>query len=231
MPNDNATHIAFLLDRSGSMQSIVDDVIGGFNALVKDQRKTPGECTLTLVQFDGRDPQETVYDVLPIAEVPELTTETFRPRGNTPLLDAMGRLITETGRRIDATPEHTHPGKVIFVVLTDGLENASRSYTREQVLEMIKHQREVYSWEFIFLGADQDAIAESAKYGFAADTSMSFGKTPRGTGMAFCRTSDLLHRVRQVAGPATAAGAAFEAQDRAEQVEEIRKQRSQTPSA
>lgn len=225
MPNDNTTHIAFLLDRSGSMQSIKDDVIGGFNALVADQRETPGDCTLTLVQFDSQDPQETVFSTLPIAEVPELTGETFQPRGGTPLLDAMGRLITETGERIASTPEHQHPGKVIFVVLTDGLENASRTYTRERIFEMIKHQREVYSWEFIFLGADQDAIAEGGKYGFAADTSMSIGKTPRGTDMAFSMTSDMMCRIRKSKGTAAAAGAGFSEADRARQTEEIKKQK------
>lgn len=225
MPNDNTTHIAFLLDRSGSMQSIKDDVTGGFNALVADQRKTPGDCTLTLVQFDSQDPQETVFSTLPIAEVPELTGETFQPRGGTPLLDAMGRLITETGERIASTPEHQHPGKVIFVVLTDGLENASRTYTRDRIFEMIKHQREVYSWEFIFLGADQDAIAEGSKYGFAADTSMSIGKTPRGTDMAFSMTSDMMCRIRKSKGTAAAAGAGFSEADRARQTEEIKKQK------
>lgn len=235
MPDYNTTHIAFLLDRSGSMRSIADDVIGGFNALVADQRKTPGDCTLTLVQFDSQDPQEIVLATVPIAEVPDLTAETFQPRGSTPLLDAMGRLITETGERIARDPEHEHPGKVIFVVLTDGYENASQTYTRERIFEMIKHQREVYSWEFIFLGADQDAIAEGARYGFAADTSMSIGKTPRGTDMAFSMTSDMMCQIRKSKGTAAGAGAGFSEADRAKQAQEINKQkrgdRQATPTA
>jgi uncharacterized protein YegL len=196
MTKSNYTHIAFLLDRSGSMQSIKDDAIGGFNELVTDQAKAPGECTLTLVQFDSQNPQETVYDKLPIGQVPELTAAAYVPRGGTPLLDAVGRLIVTTGEQLASLPEHERPEKVIIVILTDGLENASLEYTREQVFDLITHQRETYSWEFIFLGANQDAIAEGVKYGIAVARSRTFDTTAEGTRAAYIDTSGLLRQIR-----------------------------------
>lgn len=226
MTDHNLTHITFLLDRSGSMEEIREDAIGGFNSLLADQQAGPGRCSFTLAQFDSQDPAEIVHDTLPIQEVPQLTRETFKPRGGTPLLDAMGHLITHTGERLADLPEHERPGKVIFVVLTDGLENASHFHTRKQIFEMITHQREVYGWQFMFLGADQDAIAEARSYGMSDELAMSIGKTPRGTRFALRSTSKAMATIRRAKNAAELETLAFTNEDRAEQAEEIEKQKS-----
>jgi len=197
MTRTDYTHIAFLLDRSGSMETIRDDAIGGFNRLVKDQAVLSGHCTFTLVQFDCQDPDEVVFDMVQIAKVPELTKQRFSPRGSTPLLDAMAGLIIRTGDKLRDMPEADRPGKVIVAILTDGLENASRKYTRQQVFDMITHQREVYGWEFIFLGANQDAIGEAKKYGIDVKLSSSFSATPEGTQKAFKTSADYMRALRE----------------------------------
>lgn len=196
MTRPNYTHIAFLLDRSGSMQSIREAAIGGFNRLVSDQAAEPGECTMTLVQFDGRDPREVVFDTLPIGQVPPLTEKTFVPRDNTPLIDAMGSIIVRTGEQLSALPEADRLGKVIVVILTDGLENASREYTRQQVFDMITHQRMVYGWDFVFLGANQDAIGEAGRYGIDASFARTFDSTEEGTLEVYQTTSDMISAMR-----------------------------------
>lgn len=226
MTDQNLTHIVFLLDRSGSMDEIRDDAIGGFNTLLADQQAAPGNCTFTLVQFDTQDPAEIVHDAKPIQEVPPLDRDTYQPRGGTPLLDAMGHLIAHTGQRLAAMAEHQRPGKVIFAVLTDGLENSSRLHTRSQIFDMVKHQREVYNWQFMFLGADQDAIAEAASFGIAEELSMSIGKTRQGTRRAFEMTSKSMALMRAAKSGAELSAAAFCEEDRAEQAEEIQKQQS-----
>ena len=139
MPDPKKCDITVVLDRSGSMEAVADDTIGGFNHFVKDQREEAGSACLTLVQFDTE--YEFVHRALPIAEVPRLTRQTFRPRGGTALLDALGRSINETGARLAAMPEAERPGRVVFVVLTDGEENSSREFHAAKVGQMIAHQR------------------------------------------------------------------------------------------
>lgn len=156
------TAIMVVLDRSGSMASISDDVRGGFDAFVAEQRKEPGEATLTLVQFDTA--YEVVYINRPLAEVPPLV---HVPRGSTALLDALGRGIVELGEALAKVDEADRPGRVIVVVMTDGHENASREYSRERIAAMVKEQRETYSWEFVFTGANVDAFAEARGLGIA----------------------------------------------------------------
>ena len=141
--NDNKTAIMVVLDRSGSMQPLTKDVCGGFDTFVAEQKKLPGEATLTLVQFDHE--YEIVYVNKPLDEVPPLT---HIPRGSTALLDAVGRGIGELGSALDKQPEDERPGKVIVVIMTDGQENASQEWTREKLRKLIKEQREKYSWEF-----------------------------------------------------------------------------------
>lgn len=214
MTDANYTHISFLLDRSGSMESIRDDAIGGFNGLVADQRQVPGRCTLTLTQFDNQDPTEVVFDGVLLAEIPQLTRDRYVPRGATPLLDAMALSIERTGRQLAAMPEHERPGLVIFVIYTDGLENASHRYSRQQVFEMIRHQREAYRWQFLFLGADQDAIAEARSFGIDAGSAMTTDKSGKGVRMALASSSRLMKQMRSAPD---AAAASFTADDRAEQ--------------
>ena len=156
------TDITLVVDRSGSMEAIRSDAEGGVNAFISDQAKEDGDCLLTLVQFD------TEYDFVingqPIREV-----ENYRlvPRGATALLDAVGRAVNETAERIEKLPEDKRPGLVIFVVMTDGLENSSCEFTKQQIKQMIEQKQNNEQWEFTFLGANQDAFAEASAMGMA----------------------------------------------------------------
>ena len=154
--NNNLTHIAFILDRSGSMDSMAKEAIGGFNAFIEEQLKEPGTAKLSLILFDHEySPLITSAD---LADIPPLTDETYVPRGMTALLDAMGRTIDDLGKSLADLPEDERPGQVIVVTLTDGYENSSHDYTHEKVAKLIKQQRETYNWEFLFLGADVESV-------------------------------------------------------------------------
>ena len=165
------TEIAVVLDRSGSMEAVRADTIGGCNAFLAEQVDEAGAVDVTLVQFDNE--YEVVCLRKPVREVARLTQDTYVPRGATALLDAIGRTIEELGSRLAATPEAQRPGKVIFVIITDGEENASRHFDRSRVFAMIRHQTTVYGWEFVFLAANQDAIAAGAQVGIDARYSLS----------------------------------------------------------
>lgn len=163
MTRPDSCAIAVVLDRSGSMRSIRDATIEGFNEFLAAQKAVPGEAALTLAQFDHE--YDIVHDAAPLANVEPLNTTTYVPRGSTALLDAIGRTIDGLGKRLAAMPEHNRPSRIIVAIMTDGLENASQTFTRARIFEMITHQRERYSWQFMFLGADQDAIAIGRDYG------------------------------------------------------------------
>jgi uncharacterized protein YegL len=156
MTKPNLTEIIIVLDRSGSMDGIVDDTIGGINTLITEQAKNPGEVKLTLIQFDNQ--YEVFVAGRPIKDVPLLNKATYVPRGSTALLDAIGRTINDVGARLSTTKEEERPSLVLFVIQTDGQENASREYTHEKIKQMIAHQKDTYKWQFLFLGADQDAF-------------------------------------------------------------------------
>lgn len=172
MTDPNRTHIAVVLDRSGSMSAVRDDTIGGFNTFVEEQRKAPGTCDLTLVQFD--DQYEVNYVAVPIDRVAKLTTDTFQPRGMTALRDGIGRTINEVGRRLSAMAEDQRPGRVVFVIITDGQENASKEFGAAKIKEMIEHQSKAYSWAFMYLGANQDAVATGMSMGISGGTSVTY---------------------------------------------------------
>jgi len=165
--NNNLTEIAYILDRSGSMASMVEPAIAGFNQFLKEQRGAPGQARLTLVLFD--DEYLVPCRSIPIGEATELDTTTYVPRACTALLDAIGRTINELGERLAATPEDERPGQVIVAIFTDGLENASQEFDHHKISEMIRHQREAYNWQFLFLAANQDAIATAAAMGIDRD--------------------------------------------------------------
>ena len=164
----NLTDITLLLDRTGSMASIASDVIGGVNTFIETQKKAEGRANFTLVQFDSQDPQEVVFDAVDIASVEGL--KDYQPRAWTPLLDALGLCIVRTGERLAAIDESQRPAQVIFVVFTDGLENASKEYNKAQVRQMIDHQKNTYNWDFIFMGANIDTFAEAGSVGIDAAT-------------------------------------------------------------
>lgn len=181
--NINLTDITVVLDRSGSMSSVKTDTIGGFNEFVLNQRKDPDEARLTLVQFD--DQYEVNYTARDIQSAPLLDDKTFAPRGSTALLDAIGKTLVSTGERLSKMPEAERPGKIVFVILTDGDENASKEYSKTKIDEMIRHQSEVYNWNFVFLGANQDAIKTGASLGILAGNAMSYAANGAGTRSAF----------------------------------------------
>ncbi|GAB4079023.1 vWA domain-containing protein [Nostocoides australiense] len=165
------THIYFLLDRSGSMQSIKSDTEGGFAAFVEEQRKTSGRCRVTLAQFDTT--YDVVYQDRDLAEVPPLD---LQPRGMTALLDAIGRLVTDAGRRLAALPEEQRPGTVVVAIMTDGMENSSHEWTHPAVKSLIEQQEQGYNWQFLYMGADQDAIEVGNSIGIAAQNSLTYSR-------------------------------------------------------
>ncbi|MTD16064.1 VWA domain-containing protein [Nakamurella sp. YIM 132087] len=169
MTDKDLTHLYVLLDRSGSMQSIRTDTVGGFAAFVEQQKSAPGRCLVTLAQFD--DHYEIVYRDKDVNDVGELD---LQPRGSTALLDSMGRLITEAGAELAALSEAQRPSSVIVVVMTDGLENASREWTPQAIRALVEQQRSDYQWVFTYLGANQDAIAVGEGLGVHRDFAMTF---------------------------------------------------------
>ena len=202
---DNFTRIAIVLDRSGSMESCKESTVAGFNEFIRTQREIPGEATVKLVQFD--DQYETVFDK-PLKECPELTQNTFVPRGSTALLDAQGRTIVELGQELAALPEQERPSKVIVVTLTDGLENASKQYNLDKIGEMIREQRDKYNWDFVFLGANQDAVATAAAMSIPLPSAMSYSTSKAGVAATMAAVSHYVGAARK--GNA----AAFSAEDR-----------------
>jgi uncharacterized protein YegL len=188
------TEIVCIIDRSGSMYAIKDDAIGGFNTFLKTQKELPGEATLTLVQFDTE--YEMVHENSPLQDVPELNDSTFSPRGMTALHDAIGRTIDTVGKRLKNMPDENRPAKVIVSILTDGEENSSREFNLSTIKEMIEHQRSKYSWEFIFLGANQDAFAEAGKIGINIHDTVNFAATGAGIRSAYTHTSGTIAEYR-----------------------------------
>ena len=209
----DATHIAVLLDRSGSMGDIKDDAIGGFNCFLKEQKAAGANATLTLVQFDTES-TDVVHESMPILEVPDLNHQTFQPRGGTPLLDALGQTIDSTGRALAAIPEANRPNKVVFVVITDGQENSSHQHTKASVKERIDHQSSQYNWQFVFLGANQDAFDEAGAVGIALGNAANFA--PARMQAAFAATAANVASYRR---SGNAAKLAYSDDQRAEMLE------------
>ncbi len=188
MTKQNYTDIIFVLDRSGSMGSIKDETISGFNVFLSEQQKVPGEATMTLAQFDHE--YEMVYEARQLRDAPPINDDTYIPRGYTALLDAIGRTINSTGNRLAGMQEANRPDKVIFVILTDGLENHSREFSKGKINEMIERQRSTYKWEFVFLGANQDAIAVAGSMGIAVANAMTYMANAIGTRNLYGSLSD-----------------------------------------
>jgi hypothetical protein len=209
MTDPQRTLIAVLLDRSGSMETVKSDTEGGFNAFIDSQRGEPGEAVVTLAQFDYE--YDVVYANKPIAEVPRLE---LQPRGATALYDSLGRLITDVGAELAALPEQARPGNVIVVVFTDGHENSSREWTHEAITAAIKRQEAEFAWDFLFLGANMDAVAVGTALGFSSDKSMTWSSDDGGAVNAMASTSAYVSRRR--AAPAGAAVAGFSEDDRRE---------------
>lgn len=208
MTDPQRTLIAVLLDRSGSMESIKSDTEGGFDAFIAEQSRQPGHATVTLAQFDTE--YEVVYANRPIDDVPPLQ---LQPRGMTALYDGVGRLITDVGAELARLPEAERPGHVIVVVLTDGHENSSVEWTHEAVGAAIKRQESEFSWYFVFLGANMDAVAVGARMGFAPDRSMTYDASDVGVVSAMASATGYVSRQRRAAAGSAVPG--FSDADRA----------------
>jgi uncharacterized protein YegL len=165
--NENLTEIAAILDRSGSMHNLTNDTVGGFNSFLKEQQEAPGEALLTTALFNNT--YALLHDRADIKNIKAITNKDYIAQGSTALLDALGKAISQIGAKLHNTPEHERPGKVIFFIITDGEENASVEYTHDMIKEMVERQKNVYNWEFIFMGANIDSFSVGEKLGIAAN--------------------------------------------------------------
>jgi len=175
--------IVCIIDRSGSMDRIKTDAIGGFNSFIKAQKEFEGETALSLILFNHE--YHNIYDRKNIKEVPLLDQTSYIPGGTTAMLDAIGRSIDSVGERLYKTSEEERPEKVIVAILTDGLENASSEYTYEQVADKVKQQQDKYNWEFLFLAANQDAVVAAEKIAIKKKDAVNFEATSEGVTLAF----------------------------------------------
>lgn len=196
MPNQNLTEIVALLDRSGSMSSVQADMEGGFNSFIEEQKKGAGEVRLTLVQFDEHHNKNVIETLYTAARLDTVAPLRFRPRGNTPLLEALGQTIASTGARFAAMPESERPGKVLFIVITDGQNNRFGSYTAAQVRQMVEHQTQVYKWEFVFLGANIDSFTVAQSYGISVLNSSNYVPDSAGVRNLFAAVGSSAKRYR-----------------------------------
>lgn len=194
----NLTELVFILDRSGSMADLVSDTVGGFNSLIRKQRNEEGECVVSTVLFDTD--REVIHDRAPLADIAELTERDYVPRGCTALIDAIGSAIKHIGNvhkyaREEDVPEHT-----LFVIITDGLENASRYYTSNKVKEMIERQKSKYGWEFLFIGANIDAVETADEIGIQSDRAVDYIADSKGTGTVYSAVNKAVCAVRRCTG-------------------------------
>lgn len=192
----NYTHTTFVVDRSGSTSNIKDDIIGGYNDVIKSQKEQPGQLTISFHQFDNE--YETIYDFVDIKEVKELTDKTFVPRGSTALLDSVARAIHETGKKLASLKEEDRPSKVLVTIITDGFENCSREYNKKSLASLIKDQETKWNWEFAYIGANQDAFSEGHSMGFS--NNVNFQASAIGTKKLFAAYSDSLSAARSKVG-------------------------------
>lgn len=196
------TEFVFILDRSGSMAGLEQDTIGGFNAMLAKQRKEQGEAVVSTVLFDNNS--TVIHDRVPITQVPDLTEEEYFVRGCTALLDAVGGAIHHIGNVHKYARKEDVPDKTLFIITTDGMENASKHYTYDKVRHMIERQKERYGWEFIFLGANIDAAAEAGKFGIDASMAADYHCDKAGTALNYEVISEAISNVRTCAAPLSA---------------------------
>lgn len=192
--NKNLTEVIFILDRSGSMGGLEADTIGGYNSLLQKQREGEGEMLVSTLLFDDRT--ELIHDRVPIAEVAPLTDKEYYVRGMTALLDAVGGAIHHIGNIHKYAREEDRPGKTLVVITTDGLENASQRYRLAEVRNMIKRQKAKYGWEFLFLGANIDAMEEAERYGIGRDFAANYVADSAGLAMNCSVVCESIHKIR-----------------------------------
>ena len=192
---NNITELVFILDRSGSMSGLESDTIGGFNSMIEKQKKQDGKCFVSTVLFD--DVSEVLHDRVKLCDIPKMTDNDYTVRGCTALIDAIGGAIHHIGNihkyaRPEDVPEHT-----MFIITTDGQENASHKYTGEQVKKMIERQKEKYGWEFLFIGANIDAVETAARYGIGADRAVNYNSDSKGTQLNYEVMSETICTFRE----------------------------------
>lgn len=188
------TELVFILDRSGSMNGLEKDTIGGFNAMIEKQKKEAGEALVSTVLFDNES--VVIHDRLPLDRVPRMTEKEYFTRGCTALLDAVGGAIHHIGNIHKYARRQDVPEKTMFIITTDGYENASKCYDYEKVRKMIEWQKEKYSWEFLFLGANIDAAAEARRFGIGADRAVNYKCDEAGTALNYEVISEAVCSVR-----------------------------------
>ena len=192
--NINTTELVFVLDRSGSMNGLQSDTIGGFNSLIEKQKREDGSAYVTTVLFDTRF--ERLHDRLPLMDVPSMTEKEYVPGGCTALLDAVGDTIQHIVHiHKYARPEDV-PAKTVFVITTDGLENASRRFSLEEVRQMIEHEQEKHGWEYLFLGANIDSVETAGHLGIHEETTANFYPDSEGVKTSFCSISRAVSAAR-----------------------------------
>lgn len=190
----NLTELVFILDRSGSMGGLESDTIGGYNALLEKQKKEPGEAVVTTVLFD--DGYELLHDRINLREVAPITEDEYYVRGTTALLDAIGKTINKVGNAQKQTAEAERAEQVVVVITTDGMENASREYGYEQVRKLIEGQKSRYGWEFLFLGANIDAVATAGRFGIGEDRASDYRADHEGVALSYEVLSETVGRLR-----------------------------------
>ena len=190
----NLTEIVFILDRSGSMAGLEDDTIGGFNAMIEKQKREQGEALVSTVLFDNDS--EVIHDRVDIQRIKPMTHKEYYVRGCTALLDAVGGAIHHIGNVHKYAREEDRPEKTLFVITTDGMENASQKYTYDRLKAMIERQKEKYGWEFIFLGANIDAAREAVRFGINADRAVNYNADSIGTAVIYEAVSEAVCNVR-----------------------------------
>lgn len=188
------TELVFILDRSGSMSGLEGDTIGGYNALLKKQKKESGEAVITTVLFDDR--YELLHDRINLSGIEPITDKEYFVRGSTALLDAVGKTINKIGNAQKHTAEGERAEHVMFVITTDGMENASREYSYEKIRQMIERQKSKYGWEFIFLGANIDAVAAAERFGISEDRAANYNADGEGTLLNYEVISETVSNLR-----------------------------------
>ena len=193
--NNNITELVFILDRSGSMSGLESDTVGGFNTMIEKQKKQNAPCYVSTVLFNHTS--EVLYDRVKLGEVQKMTEENFFVGGSTALMDAIGGAIHHIGNIHKYIRTEDVPANTMFVIMTDGMENASRRYSSEQVKQMIERQKKRYGWEFLFIGANIDAVETADRYGIRRERAVNYCQTPEGVRESYCMMSEAISKLRK----------------------------------
>ncbi|MGN1193852.1 MAG: hypothetical protein ACI4SB_00035 [Acutalibacteraceae bacterium] len=192
---NNITELVFILDRSGSMSGLETDTIGGFNSMIEKQKKQDGKCFVSTVLFDHET--EVLHDRLPLEEIGKMSEKEYYTRGSTALVDALGGAIHHIANVHKYARKEDVPENTMFVITTDGMENASRKYSAKQVKKMIEKQKSEYGWEFLFIGANIDAVSTAANYGISEDRAVNYNADSVGTGIVYETVAKAVSGIRR----------------------------------